>query len=49
VDNLLENDLDVVNKFFSFYLPDDEGYITFGEIPSHIVGDESAILWAPLM
>lgn len=38
IDNL-ENHDDIKNKFFSFYLPEDEGYITFGEIPDDIVPD----------
>lgn len=48
VDNLESHD-DIKNKFFSFYLPENEGYITFGEVPSDIVDDESKIEWAPLI
>jgi len=47
VDNLYLHE-DLQNKFFSFYLPDEKGFITFGEIPQDIVGDTSKIDWAPL-
>jgi hypothetical protein len=40
IDNLENHDA-IKNKYFSFYLPDNEGYITFGEIPSHIVPEPS--------
>ncbi len=31
------------------YFKENEGYITFGEVPSDIVDDESKIEWAPLI
>lgn len=48
VDNL-ENYKEIKNKYFSFYLPDENGFITFGEIPSSIVSDADKINWAPLI
>lgn len=48
VDNL-ESYKEIKNKFFSFYLPDENGFITFGEIPSSIVSDVEKINWAPLI
>jgi hypothetical protein len=45
----LEDHDAVKNKFFSFYLPENEGFVTFGEVPSHIVSDEKLINWAPLI
>lgn len=30
-------------------MPEDEGYITFGEIPDDIVPDAKLIEWAPLI
>lgn len=48
VDNLEDHDA-FKNKFFSFYLPENEGFVTFGEVPSHIVKDEKLINWAPLI
>lgn len=39
----------MANKYFSFYLPDEKGYITFGEIPDDIVPDTEKIEWAPLI
>jgi len=48
IDNIDSHDL-LENKFFSFYLPGDIGYITFGEIPNKIVHDEKMINWAKLI
>lgn len=47
VDNL-EDYTKIKNKFFSFYLPENEGFIDFGEI-SEIVKDQSHIEWAKLI
>jgi desulfoferrodoxin (superoxide reductase-like protein) len=49
IDNLENHDA-IKNKYFSFYLPENqEGQISFGEIPDHIVSDEKLIEWAPLI
>lgn len=48
IDNLENHDA-IKNKYFSFYLPNEKGYITFGEIPDEIVPDIDQIMWAPLI
>jgi hypothetical protein len=44
----LERDNLITEKYFTYYVPDTNGFISFGDIPKSIIKDEKDIDWAPL-